>query len=134
MLFKLFVAVVKIFVADIDDTPPEFFDLNKNFEIFEFDSSDENNEFQSYNITPRISVIDQDSSSNNFEFNLEPLNETPEDLIQIIQNKNNEVILNVQKIIDREDPKLIEFGILKFRISVIDDGGNSESAEVSDSI
>ena len=136
MILKYFESLetIVIQIEDIDDTAPIFYhpeDYTK-FRIEEFDGISEL-EFQVYTIYQTISIIDEDSSSQEFIFSLSGNEGIYKDAITIVIDTEfpKQVKLNVTAPIDREDPALVETnGFFTFMLNVKDQAGNQASTEL----
>ena len=121
-------------IEDIDDTAPIFYNPEEytKFRIEEFDGISEV-EFQVYTIYQTISIIDEDSSSQEFVFSLSGNDGVYKDAIKIVIDTEfpKQVKLNVTEPIDREDPALVDTnGFLTFMLNVEDQAGNQASTEL----
>ena len=78
---------IHIEIADLDDSPPDFYNLPSSFQIFEYDDIGLE-EFKPYNIDQDISITDEDLDfQTGFIFELTNIKNTPDGLIEIDQKE-----------------------------------------------
>ena len=78
---------IHIEIADLDDSPPDFYNLPSSFQIFEYDDIGLE-EFKPYNIDQDISITDEDLDfQTGFLFQLTNIKDTPDGLIEIDQKE-----------------------------------------------
>ena len=121
-------------IEDVDDTAPIFYNPEEytKFKIEEFDGISDI-PFEPYTIYQTISIIDEDSSSQEFTFYLSGNEGIYKDAIKLVQDPDfpKQVKLNVTEEIDRENQELIETnGMLTYLLNVEDQAGNQASTEL----